>query len=155
MANKYFNAQGERVNFSTHKQLVAQGEEYSVLKRVEYDGIRLSIVWRGIFDATIPDEHCAIYQIVIHNRVSTPMGSFDKWIAEPGDPKLDRFAHYDRALIRFDSVRGFLDSKRGAGVELGETKARAEEQVDDIEDYGEPEVPKDQPKTKSKNLGMW
>jgi hypothetical protein len=54
---------------------------------------------------------------------------------------------------KFSKVQVELFNKHGAWVlSVGET---VKEETDDIDDYGEPEVIKDLPKTKSTKLGMW
>lgn len=148
MANKYFDKNGKKISKSLFLDRLNLGESYSNLRQMILgDGkIRIAVEWwGGPFDTDTPDEHCNFYLVWVRNLVN------GKWFSEPLSAK-DRFNDFIAAEKRWLQLAHDYGIKHGEGI-MSSTQAQTV--IDDLEDYGEPEVPKDIPKTKSAKLGMW
>ena len=148
MANKYIDNQGRKITSRQYLHVHSLGKAYSQLKELDFDGsARLSIDWEGSFDGAIPD------YLLTPFRVNVAMKSVTgKFITEPC-PHDMRFRTLKAAMTMFEVVSDELEAKFGMGLNTAFPLFKGKE--DDIADFGEADVPKDQPRTKSKNLGCW
>lgn len=123
------------------------GKAYSEIEAISFnDGkIVLSIDWVGIFEDIVPKCHCGIFRVNISDMID------GKLVTEPIQGSRC-FSTISSAKDKFNFMRADMAAKFGVWVcdENGN-----DVEVNDIDDFGEVEVPKDQPKTKSRNLGCW
>ena len=145
MKAKYFDKDRIKIGKAPYLALLSLGESYSKLLECEFDNrVKLSLHWCGKFNVEVPDSHCSIFEIIIQNKTGTT------WGKEPSEKDMFFFKK-EEALLRFAALNKEFHDR------YGNERDNIESHVleSDIDDFGEPEVPKDIPATKSKNMGCW
>ena len=146
---KFFNREGKRCSL---RDWLSINKILPINESIIGDRLKITLDHHGEFDANIPDLYCNIFRVHIWNLLDWgSMGS--SWKKEPFDVK-NGFHTYNEALERYEVVRKELSEKRPTDL-VTNKHCQTITSDDDISDYGEPEVPKDMPKTKSKNVGSW
>lgn len=161
MASKYFNNDRDKIPKRQFEELLKRGTDYSIRRSASFrnrkgDLIRLSIHWCGEFYVGVPDYYCNTHVVRIENFVN------NMWIFEPEDAQ-SSFISEHLADMEFEKRRNIIISKTRIDdiaeldviVNISKTKEVETKIEINLEDFGEPKVSKNLPKTKNKNMGKW